>query len=978
MWNDTSNHRSQGRFDETGPAGYVSACRPQDLTEQAKTKRSRFEARKIFEECYARTGDAKGAAEKAGVSERTGRRWQAKIRDDQRKQSKATLFPESAPLIGRQAEVSALTELVLHGPRIVTVFGPPGIGKTRLVQRAMSDLRTSGLPRFYCDFRQADSLDAFASEVGRALDAHALGSEGETTEATLEAVGRGLRARGECLVVLDNLEHLIERVVDTLRQWHDVAPGVRFVVTSRCVLALRGEHLFELAPLALPTTDQDDAEAWETESMRLFLDRASHVEPRFRTSATDTKAVRELVHRLEGIPLAIELAAGQMARTGPRELLDVLELRRLHLEHPARDVDGRHATLERAIDTSWRLLSEEERGTLASLSVFHGGFTIEAATHVVPAASGNEARVEPRIGELRSASMIRVADEADPTGAARWELFEAIREYAQARRTPTTTLRHRHAHFFLSWGERWTARLPTSAGATARLALARELPNLRAAFAYWRESRSFKEIGRMALVLWEAVRRWMPNLALVPLTAALEVTGSADVDLRSRLHLARAVVLRDLERRDEASRDFADARTSVDDDSLLSAEVDAEEAMSVIIRGSYDTAQRSLEMSLERVAGAGLEALRGRLHRRLARILIEGGHATNAIAHASNALAAANTLDNSCEAAIARIVLAVSHVFVGRAIDERQVRSDLNTLSAHRERAEESMGYNALGLYFQEADRLVEALATYRKAREVAAHAGFRLIEGVALWRLGGCLEEQGHRSEARVAYQRAIVLFERTASGRYLALTQIYLAGLEADTGNLMRSVSILDTAERSLATLGHTGLEGLCGLQRRRIDLLRSGSPRAAARHDSDSTLATSNPEARFILRQIDRGRTTVRTEHWTLYVSEEATEFQWDNRPPVSMPRGPVLPRVLSALVDARLQEPGSSVSFEALLRAGWPEEKMMHEAGLQRVYESIRRLRRLGLESAVKKTASGYLLDPSTPVVVRPPPKEANRG
>jgi predicted ATPase/class 3 adenylate cyclase/Tfp pilus assembly protein PilF len=271
-----------------------------------------------------------------------------------------SLPAERDDFVGRREPLAELARRLGTGARLVSVLGLGGTGKTRLVTRfGWNSLGEFPGGVWFCDLSEARSLDGILYAVAQGLDVP-LGKDDPVNQ-----IGRAIAGRGKCLVILDNFEQVARHVEDTLGQWLNRASSARFLVTTREVLGLPGEEVLALAPLALP------------EAAALFMRRAEAAKPGFLPSSEDQSAITPLVKLLEGMPLAIELAAARVRVMPPRTLLVRMSERFKLLSSTGGRVD-RQATLRAVFDWSWDLLSLPEKGALAQLSVFEGGFTLES------------------------------------------------------------------------------------------------------------------------------------------------------------------------------------------------------------------------------------------------------------------------------------------------------------------------------------------------------------------------------------------------------------------------------------------------------------------------------------------------------------------------------------------------------------------------------------------------------------------------
>ena len=407
--------------------------------------------------------------------------------------------------MGREADLGRLDSLFAGGSRLVTVVGSPGVGKTRLGIRFLARRDPSTAVAF-CDVRDATSPEDLCVELSRSLRIQLADGQGQAD--LVSAVGNALAARGRCLVVLDNFEQLVALAATCVSTWLRTAPELCLLITSRRVLRLEAEHVYELPPLALPQGDAD----WSNASMQLFYDRAVCVDPTLQRDAATAAYAGRLVRCLEGIPLAIELASSRLRRLAPRELLQRIELHVIELASDSRDVCQRHATLRHALAGSWQLLTPLERLTLAQLTVFTGGFTSGAAEAVVDYdGERNAPAVLEVLGSLREMSLLRVETGQDAVGTRRWDLYASIAEYASENADESTVraARSRHAMYYASEGERLTARLRGAQGPHARQALRADVGNLRAAMTFAAADGYVCLASRLGLALHAAIGQTM-------------------------------------------------------------------------------------------------------------------------------------------------------------------------------------------------------------------------------------------------------------------------------------------------------------------------------------------------------------------------------------------------------------------------------------------------------------------------------------
>ncbi|HUG16791.1 MAG TPA: AAA family ATPase, partial [Thermomicrobiales bacterium] len=354
------------------------------------------------------------------------------------------------PIIGREDEVETVCHL-LHrdAARLLTLTGPGGVGKTRLALECagrLSDAYPDGV--LFVSLAPITVPEQVAVAVAQALGMRA-GRDKSLTTSLLETI-----ADRRMLLVLDNFEHVLD-AADLVVLLLSRCPSLCVLATSRARLRVRGEYEFALAPLPTPdasthTLEQVNANA----SVRLFIDRAREVRPDIIMTDADAAIIATLCRRLDGLPLAIELAAARAKVLPPRALLDRLERRLPMLTGGARDLPDRQRTLRDAIAWSYDLLRPEQQALFRRLAVFAGGFGIDASAALMPEA--DEVVVLDSITTLAEQSLLRQQPAPSRISSVdqppRFALLETIREYAheqlEAHRETDAALRL-HAVFFV-------------------------------------------------------------------------------------------------------------------------------------------------------------------------------------------------------------------------------------------------------------------------------------------------------------------------------------------------------------------------------------------------------------------------------------------------------------------------------------------------------------------------------------------------
>lgn len=372
---------------------------------------------------------------------------------------RTNLPPQLTSFVGRKRELAELQALA-RAHRLVTVIGTGGTGKTRLMVQTAAELvgeQPDGV--WLVELAPISDPDLIMQAVARGL-----GIRDSLGRPLGETVIDFLRTKS-LLLLIDNCEHLIVNVAELAEQVLAACPAISLMASSREALGVAGERVFQVPSLSLPDAvgEADEhanagdgwfADVGAAEAVRLFVDRATAVLPSFSLTPSDAPAVVEICRRLDGIPLAIELAAARVPLLSVQEIAQRLGDRFRLLTGGRRTALPRQQTLQALIDWSWDLLTDDERMLLRRLSVFAGGCTIEAAVDVarlpdeVPAAGDPSLDMLEVIGRLVGRSLVVV----DRSGSTRYRLLETIRQYARDRLVAageTSVLRNQHLAFYL-------------------------------------------------------------------------------------------------------------------------------------------------------------------------------------------------------------------------------------------------------------------------------------------------------------------------------------------------------------------------------------------------------------------------------------------------------------------------------------------------------------------------------------------------
>ena len=713
--------------------------------------------------------------------------------------------------VGRGVELATAGKL-LRRSRLVTLTGPGGSGKTRLaveVARASLDHFPDGV--WLVELEAVSHPATVPQSVAAALgigESASLGVTGDTARPLTDKLIDYLRAK-ELLVVLDNCEHLIDACAEVTERVLRSAPKTRFLVTSRERLGVAGEALLPVPPLGVPG-DRELAlsQIARSDAVQLFVDRATDVQPGFVLDASTGPAVSHICRRLDGIPLAIELAAARVRILPPAQIAARLDDRFGPLTSGSRGTLPRHQTLRAAVDWSYELLGEPERELFGRLSVFAGGFTLEAAEEVCGDEGGDPAGVLESLSRLVDQSLV-IAEDA---GHARFRMLETLRSYAAARLAGSGTaqqLQRRHAGHFLRLAQQAEPLLRGPQQATWLRALERDHDNFSAAMDW--------------------AFRHDPDVA-VRLTSALAyfwLIGRHRSEVRQRL--AQAV---------DTARGASPANRAR---ALIWA------AMLANVEGRADQAAAQAQEAYELAKDAGdlwwtalCEAVLGLalgLHGEIGRAgeLIGAGRARFAAA------------GDDWGTAIATMLLGYVSMFTAQ--HERATALARDSLASFRAAGDQwgqTMALELLGLLARRQGAFDDAVSAYEEALGVIRDLGLRDEVPFLLADLGDLQVGRGNFETAAVLHKEALDLAQDLGAGDAAALARSGLAMAARRQGDYERArelqlaaLSFFREAARtpelaySLAALGY-------------VEELRGDLDAAEACHQESLRLTRDQPDA------------------------------------------------------------------------------------------------------------------------------------
>ncbi|MBL8951690.1 MAG: protein kinase [Myxococcaceae bacterium] len=696
---------------------------------------------------------------------------------------KTNVVPRPEPFVGREADLAAIRAAFDAGARIVTVSGFGGMGKTRLAQRYLELERDAWADQggtWFVDLTEARNADDICKAVERALQVGALhaGSGRDTVTQT----GRTLGGLGPALVALDNFEQVVELAGETVGEWLGFARDVRFLVTTREPLKVQGEHVHTLSPLAP-----------ESDGVKLFLSRAEHAGAKVPRAKAELDAVAEISRRLDGHPLALELAAARLVTMAPTQILERLGERFELLG--GKGARGRHAALWNVIDWSWQLLDPAERSAFEALSVFRGGFTVEAALAVCPCTA-------ELLEALHAKSLLKPLVVPEAPKQLRLGMLESIAAFAAEKLEASGRLaevRARHAKYYLDRGDTWAEEAHGHKAGEAMAQLTAERENLGEVFE--------RALTQLPPTPESATRTLRALHALDALLARKGPFNSHLSLLDSALQVAKGVKLnpayyaRALQQRGNVKRN----------------------------RGQLGSAVEDLGEAVQTVRAAGDEPLEGR-------ILCDLGVAcfvTGDLGRAEEALESALAITRRVRD-LAFEVRAISYLAIlelaKRRIAEALARCD-EALPLTRKRGDAVSEARVLGtiggVYFEDGKpELAEAF--YAEAQARCENVGEQRLRAYFQGRQGLSRLEQGAIEPARRSLEAAANTLSEVGDLRHEGLVLSYLGTLEAREGRQDAAAVSFSAAQSRLDSVRDPLLLTAQALRKMEAEVrLRAASP-------------------------------------------------------------------------------------------------------------------------------------------------------
>jgi predicted ATPase/DNA-binding XRE family transcriptional regulator len=700
----------------------------------------------------------------------------------------AGLPPPLTSFVGRQAELSEIQRL-LDGTRLLTLTGAGGIGKTRMALEAAR--------RVAVDYQDGARLVELAALTDAALVlpvvANAVGVREQPGRALQEMLAVSLQRR-QLLLVLDNCEHLVAACAELADALLRASPELRILATSREPLRVAGETTWRVPPLGVPVPLNRETidETLRSDAGRLFVERAQAALPEFALTDRATHAVADVCRRLDGIPLAVELAAARVRLLDVEQLAARLDDRFRLLVGGSRTAPPRQQTLRAAVDWSYELLSDPERLLFERLAVFAGGWILEAAEAVCGGDGVQPGEVLDLLGQLVDKSLV-LADRTDQ-GAVRYRMLETLRQYAQERLAATSVAQStasRHAEYYLALTEQAESEL-TGAEQTMWLErLEQEHDNLRAMLS-WSLEAGDAELGlRLAAAsgrFWWARGHLSEGLRwLERLLAANQCDGTALARVRAKALAAAGRLAADGGdyRRAAALLEEALAQFRELGDKRGSARLVGTLGIAAMYQGEYSRAAALLEecLALQRELGDKREIASAAAVRGI--VATFQGDYTRAAALAAESLPLSQEVGDAgliAQAALLRGLIAIDEGEYRRAAELVQ-----ESLDGFRELGEKTF----IGLSLVSLASIARHQGDYGRATALSEESltlfrelGFRWGIARTLINLGRLARQQGDTSRATAVLEEGLALARDGEDKRGVALALAELAALPGAKG--------------------------------------------------------------------------------------------------------------------------------------------------------------------------------------------------
>lgn len=806
--------------------------------------------------------------------------------------------------MGRDALLDRVERVLRDHPGVLTLTGTAGIGKTRLaweLLRRASARHTA----WYCDLRHVRGPEELVHAVAGRVCLNGMPPAANAAQLSTE-----LERYAHALLVLDNVEQIIGggAVVATLLQH---APALRIVVTSREPMRIASERVQELPLLSVD------------EGVALYKQRAHALGAQL--PQTEDAQLQRLVAQLEGLPLAIELAAGRSTLLSTEELLARTQHDLNQLSGHSSGDDPRHRTLAAAILGSWEMLTPVEQRVLSVCSIFPGDFSSSAAEALVGIAPG--AATLSALATLRDKSLLQPSRHRG-----RLSLYVSTRAFARARLgSDAQELLLHHARYFAARATEFSkARIfhGRRPDAELRSDLLRDLHNLELALHTF-ETEGTKEFELHAALIdtFVTLHGAEPTACIRLLEAALR-TPNLPAWLRARLRVARLGALNAAGRATDADADMKELLRAPDLPETMRAMLIQWRAVQLRYQAKHAEAWDEhvrADALMQPHDVPRMKAMNLACMGRLKADLGEGG--------------ASRQLNNDARALAHGLGDAwLEGLAIANLAQLAQDEGDLSTAEA----------------FIQDALRL---LGQTQEAHYVA------IYETVA----ADILQEQGRAAEAHALYQRAEAFLKHWPNHRCTCLMYAAWSGLCADEGQLAQSDFLLAQARLGANASPNPVVNAAIDLHGLRVARRRAALTTTSPMTPELQAQLSASLDLRFAARMLDSDRRPERRAPPTLRVEALADRFCLNDQTWVDLRKRGAMRRMLHALAEARRQAPGKALDAATLVQAAWPDERLLASAASTRLRVAISTLRKLGLRDVLLTRNEGYLLSPDVQLI-----------
>lgn len=858
--------------------------------------------------------------------------------------------------IGCEPYLDTLAQHFSQHVRLVTLVGAGGIGKTAIARQYHLHHNTAnqshgGAGSAFIDCSEVRSVDDLSAAIRQALGKH------RNTGLIKHLLARQARL----LLVLDGLEQCAAIITPALLEWTSAAPALQLLVTSRVALGLPFEFVLPIEPLALPQAPAAELQA-PSPALRLLLQRGRQAAAAFELDAHNIDTAIAVVVALEGLPLAIELAAAKLRFLSLAQVLQRLSQPLDLLVHSQRD--DRHSSMRRVVASSIDALDLTAQRAFAALAVFPSRFNYGAARAVIDAVVDGGAAA---IDSLCEHSLLQSTSLRDGGTILRWAT--AVRQYAVEfadGRIDLGLCRRAHAAHF--------ARQAAGAVIPGVSSDVRDegLDDFVAAAQHAEQARDLMELTLAIDLIFERRARHRERIVLI--TNNLQRIGVAATGMQQQ----HAALLLSLGKAQRQVGDFAAANHHFEqahtvgtqlNDPLIQALAICRQAELVATGGDTSKSRAML-----RDAEALLRSADDVQHHRWAitaeiEVLFQTGHALrregllNAAARAyQKSYALATAIDNVEWLAALNYELGVIHLFHNRYSEARSAFNAALQMAKEADLVQiQAATHTVLGITAQTEGELQVALDHHVRAIQIFRDIGHPHREGSALYSLGCTYLELNDAPSALVVLRRASLLIQSVGAYRYDALIKMVLALAHHalnEPADADASLSAADDAAQFCPT--EPALHAALTI----AHFMVHGAANERAVHiEQAQALVTQSPgdDPQFVLRMLARSAAPANAA-WIIDYHQATATLRFADDVSVSLQTRAPLRRLVEKLFELRLDQPGEDVGFDALIAVGWPNEQIALDAARNRLHVALSALRRLGLRDAIKSGPHGYHIDP----------------